>query len=182
MSWHCAVAPCGAGNFVALRLGEDTDHSSLPNPSLRNKPDAPPVGGLFRRDSFSLQVPRVTALVHSLLVLFRQTLPKGNELRQRAEDTMTENTPTTPEAAAETFVTVWAKSDTVVDIARSLTCPEADALAGLLAAYGHHLVAEECLTEHACTDEDGDSHFASTAEEYVVPIDPMDDLQCDSCQ
>ena len=96
---------------------------------------------------------------------------------------MTENSPTPREAtAANTFVTVWAQSDTVTDIAAALTCSEADALAALLAAYGHHLVAEECLTEHARADDESDSHFASTPEKYVVPIDPMDALQCESCQ
>jgi len=109
-----------------------TAHSSLHNPSLKNNSDAPPSGGLFRRDSFSLWVPRAGALAHSLLVLFRKTLPKGNELRE-SEAPMTTTT----------------------------ACCDGTSRSG-------H--PNERCTEHYQVPE------------YIVPVDPMDDLQCDSCQ
>jgi len=32
------------------------------------------------------------------------------------------------------------------------------------------------MTENTTTTE------STTAQDYIVPVDPMDDLQCDSCQ
>jgi hypothetical protein len=34
---------------------------------------------------------------------------------------------------------------------------------------------------HAKGDDEGDAHYRPV-EEYIVPVDPMELLQCDSCQ
>lgn len=40
------------------------------------------------------------------------------------------------------------------------------------------------MTDTTPTTRDGDTvpEVQTTTVEYVVPVDPMDDLQCDSCQ
>jgi hypothetical protein len=68
------------------------------------------------------------------------------------------------------------------DVAPSFSCNEVDALAGLLTALGETDAAQLWSAAHATADEIGDRHHVEAVEEYVVPVDPMDDLQCDSCQ
>ena len=98
---------------------------------------------------------------------------------------MTETTETyiTVEAvqALDTFVGVWSQGLSA-DIAPALTCTEVDALADLLAAAGRSDAAEAWIDTHRASDEEGDRHYQAPVTEYIVPIDPMDDLQCDSCQ
>ena len=96
---------------------------------------------------------------------------------------MTQTIPSTREsAAAVEFVDVWAKSDLAQYIAGALTCREADALASLLAAHGQSDAAASWIEQHSQSDDEGDTHYQGATTEYMVPFDPMDDLQCDSCQ
>jgi hypothetical protein len=80
------------------------------------------------------------------------------------------------------FTAVFSKVDLAADIAPQLTCTEVEALAGLLRALGEPATADTWIREHAADDEIGDAHYQGDSLEYLVPIDPMDDLQCDSCQ
>jgi hypothetical protein len=68
------------------------------------------------------------------------------------------------------------------DVGTTLGCREAEALAGILRALGEPAAADMWLDAHAHGDEPGDQHYQPALEPYIVPIDPMDDLQCDSCQ
>ncbi|MFF9565706.1 hypothetical protein ACF1AJ_20325 [Leifsonia sp. NPDC014704] len=68
------------------------------------------------------------------------------------------------------------------DVATMLGCREAEALAGILRALGEPAAADMWLDAHAHGDEPGDQHYQAAPEPCIVPIDPMEDLQCDSCQ
>lgn len=59
--------------------------------------------------------------------------------------------------AADTFTTRW-DATLAGDLAELITCPEADALTGLLAALGAHQLAATWATAHAAGDEPGDDH------------------------
>ena len=83
--------------------------------------------------------------------------------------------------ALKVFLTVWSGGMSA-DIAQALTCTEVDALAELLNATGYSDAAEAWIEAHRASDEEGDAHYRRPTVEYVVPVDPMDDLQCDSCQ
>ncbi|QNE36851.1 hypothetical protein [Leifsonia shinshuensis] len=81
------------------------------------------------------------------------------------------------------FTAVFSKHDLAADLAPRLSCIEFEALAGLLrAALGEPASADTWIQEHATNDELGDAHYRGDTLEYLVPIDPMDDLGCDSCQ
>jgi len=54
--------------------------------------------------------------------------------------------------ALNAWAEVWSQTDLAGDIAEQLACSEVDA------------------------------HYVAPAPEYEVPVDPMDLLQCDSCQ
>jgi len=83
--------------------------------------------------------------------------------------------------ALDAFLRVWSASLST-DIGQALTCTEADTLAELLSATGYGDAAEAWIEAHRATDEEGDAHYTPPATEYIVPVDPMDELQCDSCQ
>jgi len=85
--------------------------------------------------------------------------------------------PTREQAAVDTFIEVWTKGDLASDIAGSLTCSEADALATLLTANGNHDAATEWITQHSLTDEEGDDHFIEHDGEEV-----LDTASSASCQ
>ncbi|MGN6761441.1 MAG: hypothetical protein ACTHJI_08970 [Leifsonia sp.] len=80
------------------------------------------------------------------------------------------------------FTAVFSKHDLAADIAPQLSCIEVEALACLLRALGEPAAADTWIQEHATGDEIGDAHYQGDTLEYLVPIDPQDDLQCDSCQ
>ncbi|ERK71095.1 MULTISPECIES: hypothetical protein [Leifsonia] len=80
------------------------------------------------------------------------------------------------------FTAVFSKHDLTADLAPRLSCIEVEALAGLLRALGEPAAANTWIQEHATDDELGDAHYQGDTLEYLVPIDPMDDLGCDSCQ
>ncbi|ANF31944.1 hypothetical protein A0130_09885 [Leifsonia xyli] len=80
------------------------------------------------------------------------------------------------------FTAVFSKRDLATDIAPRLSCTEVEALAGLLRAVGEPATADTWIQEHATQDETGDAHYLGDTVEYLVPLDPMDDLHCDSCQ
>jgi hypothetical protein len=80
------------------------------------------------------------------------------------------------------FGAAFADQECAAAIAPQMNCVEVDALAGMLRAIGEMATADLWIQEHAATDGAGDKHSRASAEEYVVPVDPMDDLQCDSCQ
>ena len=80
------------------------------------------------------------------------------------------------------FTAVFSKRDLAADIAPRLSCIEVEALAGLLRELGEPATADTWIQAHAADDEIGDAHYQGDTLEYLVPIDPQDDLQCDSCQ
>lgn len=80
------------------------------------------------------------------------------------------------------FTAVFSKQDLAADVAPKLSCIEVEALAGLLRALGEPAAADTWMQEHATADELGDAHYQGDALEYLVPIDPQESLQCDSCQ
>ena len=80
------------------------------------------------------------------------------------------------------FTAVFSKRDLAADIAPQLSCIEVEALAGLLRALGESATADIWIREHATADEIGDAHYQGDTLEYLVPIDPQENLQCDSCQ
>ncbi|WP_434316057.1 hypothetical protein [Leifsonia sp. P73] len=80
------------------------------------------------------------------------------------------------------FTAVFSKHDLAAGLAPQLGCLEVEALAGLLRALGEPATADTCIREHATGDELGDAHYQGDTLEYLVPIDPQEDLQCDSCQ
>ena len=80
------------------------------------------------------------------------------------------------------FTVVFSRPDLAADLAPRLNCSEVEALAGLLRALGKHAIADTWVQEHAASDELGDAHYQGDILEYLVPIDPMDTLGCDSCQ
>lgn len=63
--------------------------------------------------------------------------------------------------ALDQFVEVWISDGEAVDMigeSCTLTCDEADSLAGLAYAVGHSSTAEALLREHAADDRCGDRH------------------------
>jgi hypothetical protein len=80
------------------------------------------------------------------------------------------------------FIAVFSRHDFAADVAPRLSCIEVEALAGLLRALGEPATADTWIQEHATGDELGDAHYQGDALEYLVPIDPQENLQCDSCQ
>lgn len=80
------------------------------------------------------------------------------------------------------FTGTWSATDLAGDVAASLSCEEVDALAGLLRALGEPAAADCWIDMHAEGDDEGDRHHTGMAMPYIVPVDPMDALQCDSCQ
>jgi hypothetical protein len=84
--------------------------------------------------------------------------------------------------AVLTFTGQWSRQDMADYIAPAMSCAEVDALAGLLYAIGEPAAADMWVAAHARNDQPGDQHFQASAVQYVVPVDPMDMLQCDSCQ
>jgi len=80
------------------------------------------------------------------------------------------------------FTAVFSRHDFAADVAPRLSCIEVEALASLLRALGEPATADIWIQEHAAGDELGDAHYQGDTLEYLVRIDPQDDLQCDSCQ
>lgn len=81
---------------------------------------------------------------------------------------------------AASFVHVFAAEDFAHDVAPRMSCAEVDAVIYMLRAVGGEAAASTWHDAHAAEDEEGDSHYQPAA--YVVPVDPMEDLNCDSCQ
>ncbi|WP_454113455.1 hypothetical protein [Microbacterium maritypicum] len=67
--------------------------------------------------------------------------------------------PTLLDAVAE-FAFVCSRGDTADDLAVRLSCPEVDALAGILRAFGRDEAADLWIVEHAT---DGDTHTLGAA-------------------
>lgn len=63
----------------------------------------------------------------------------------------------------ERFLDVWSDSELLDNIATSLTCEEADALAGLLEFFDYDESAEVLIEAHATDDDEGDRHFRGEA-------------------
>lgn len=84
--------------------------------------------------------------------------------------------------AVTRFTAVFSHGDLAGDLAASLNCVEADALAGMLRALGEPATADMWIEVHAEGDDEGDAHHQEPVSGYIVPIDPMDALGCDSCQ
>lgn len=87
----------------------------------------------------------------------------------------------TDTAAVTRFTGVFAATYLAHDLGPELGCVEVDALAGMLRALGEVETAEMWIEAHAKGDDEGDLHYRPV-EEYIVPVDPMELLQCDSCQ
>ena len=86
-----------------------------------------------------------------------------------------------PETASN-FLDMFGADDFANDVASRSTCIEVEAVISMLRAVGGEATAATWLDAHAEKDEEGDSHYRPEVPAYVVPIDPMDDLHCDSCQ
>ena len=84
--------------------------------------------------------------------------------------------------AVLTFTGQWSRQDMADYIAPAMNCAEVDALAGLLYTIGEPAAADMWVAAHALDDGPGDRHFQGPTVPYVVPVDPMEMLQCDSCQ
>ncbi|MBF4632699.1 hypothetical protein ITJ42_15880 [Clavibacter michiganensis subsp. phaseoli] len=83
------------------------------------------------------------------------------------------------------FVEAFSADDLAGDLASAMSCIEADAIAAVLRTQGAAGAAYRWTRLHAAEDEPGDTHHSPTTlapAEYVVPVDPMDALGCDSCQ
>lgn len=76
----------------------------------------------------------------------------------------------------------FSKRNRAADVAPKLSCNEVDALAGRLRAFGEPATADTRIQEHATDDRLGDAHDLGDTLEYLVPIDPQNNLQCESCQ
>jgi hypothetical protein len=86
-----------------------------------------------------------------------------------------------PETASN-FLDAFGSVDFADDVAPRMTCVEVETVISLLRAVGGESAAAVWLDAHAEEDEEGDSHYLPPPPAYVVPVDPMDYLQCDSCQ
>jgi hypothetical protein len=75
------------------------------------------------------------------------------------------------------FTGVFSDITLIYELALRLTGREAAAMAGLFRALGEMATADLWTAAHAAANQPP-SHETG----YVVPVDPMDDLQCDSCQ
>lgn len=71
------------------------------------------------------------------------------------------NTQTITEAA-EAWATRWADDMLAANVGPTLTCEEADAVAGLLRATGRTAEAEDFLNQHGANDEQLDAHYPRT--------------------
>ena len=80
------------------------------------------------------------------------------------------------------FTGQWSRQEMADYMAPAMTCAEVDALAGLLYAIGEPATADMWVAAHARNDAAGDRHYQAPPVQYVVPVDPMDLLHCDSCQ
>ena len=70
--------------------------------------------------------------------------------------------PTLLDAVAE-FAFVCSRGDTADDLAVRLSCPEVDALAGILRAFGRDEAADLWIVEHATDGDEGDTHTLGAA-------------------
>lgn len=70
--------------------------------------------------------------------------------------------PTLLDAVAE-FASVFSRGDTADDLAVRLSCPEVDALAGILRAFGRDEAADLWIVEHATDGDEGDTHTLGAA-------------------
>ena len=82
----------------------------------------------------------------------------------------------------EHFTAVFSEHILIDDLTRRMTQGEVESMARLFRALGELAIANRWLSSHAEGDERGDAHNRRPSEPYIVPVDPMDDLQCDSCQ
>lgn len=96
------------------------------------------------------------------------------------EQSSTTDTLTIDPATAANFTAVFEATDFAHDVAPRMNCIEVDAVISMLRAVGADAAAATWLDAHAAEDEEGDSHYQPVA--YIVPVDPMEDLNCDSCQ
>ncbi|KQQ18692.1 hypothetical protein ASF48_17375 [Rathayibacter sp. Leaf299] len=62
------------------------------------------------------------------------------------------------------FASVFS-ADTAADLGVRLNCAEADAIAGLLRAFGRHETADLWIAEHATADDEGDAHHTQEGTE-----------------
>jgi hypothetical protein len=84
--------------------------------------------------------------------------------------------------AVLTFTGQWSRQEMADYVAPAMSCAEVDALAGMLCAIGEPAVADMWIAAHARNDGPGDRHCQAPPVQYVVPVDPMEIQQCDSCQ
>lgn len=64
--------------------------------------------------------------------------------------------------AAEAWAIHWADDMLATNVGPTLTCEEADAVAGLLRATGRTVEAEDFLNQHGAEDEVLDAHYLRT--------------------
>lgn len=77
------------------------------------------------------------------------------------------------ETAARNLTDMYAASGVCYDVGPGMTCAELDALAKLFVAVGNSDLAAEWVRSHAEeseSEEEGDSHFGVTPEDYVREV------------
>lgn len=83
------------------------------------------------------------------------------------------------------FAGVYADREFAHALAGSMNNEEVEALSGLLYAIGEPATGELWIQEHAQADARPDRRTTTGGiepQEYIVPVDPMDELGCESCQ
>ncbi|MBF4632675.1 hypothetical protein ITJ42_15760 [Clavibacter michiganensis subsp. phaseoli] len=129
-----------------------------------------------------------TGLRHNLTADDLYTIDRaaweGFDLDDHNELTVTTAVTEVDEAAAALvhLVEVFSADDLAGDLAATLSCMEADAIADVLRTQG---AAYRWIRHHAAADEPGDTHHSPVPlvpAEYVIPVDTMEALGCDSCQ
>ena len=60
------------------------------------------------------------------------------------------------------FLDTWGAFDTIDEIARQLTCDEADSVAALFEANNRLHSAQSWIDAHSYADDEGDAHWRTT--------------------
>lgn len=80
------------------------------------------------------------------------------------------------------FTAAFERVELADEIGPQLKCEEVDALAGLLRALGEPAAAKTWISSYASADDHADGRHQGDCDPYLVPVDPMEYLGCDSCQ
>ncbi|TPW78065.1 hypothetical protein [Schumannella soli] len=87
--------------------------------------------------------------------------------------------------AVQQFAAAFSDQGLARELAGGFSCTEVEAIFAVLHTAGAAEAAQMWVEIHAEHDEPGDQHSATETEPEPYPepmVDPMDLLQCDSCQ